>query len=63
MQRLALRTAGGIFLLIALMHALRLFYTVEIFVNERLVPVSLSIAAGLIALILSVWMFFCAKES
>lgn len=63
MRRIALRTAGSIFLLIALMHALRLFYKVEILVSDRPVSGGLSVAAGLIALLLSVWMFFCAKES
>jgi len=63
MQSIALRTAGGIFLLIALMHALRLFYKVEILVSDRPVSEVLSVAAGLIALFLSVWMFLCAKES
>lgn len=61
MEKMALLVAGIIFLVVAVMHFLRLIFKVEIKVNKYLVPQWLSLAGFIFALSVSIWMFKIIK--
>ena len=61
MKDIALKTAGIIFLIIALLHALRLVLKIEVVVNGWVLPVWFSIVGFVIVALLSRWMFQSAK--
>jgi len=61
MEKAALLTAGIVFLVVSVMHLLRLFYNVEVKVKNFVVPVWASIFGFIVSLGLSIWMFKSIK--
>ncbi len=61
-KSLALKVAGAIFLVVAIMHLLRLLFKVQIAVAGTNVSLSLSLAAFVVALLLAIWMFKAGKN-
>ncbi len=61
-KNLALKTAGTVFLVVAVMHLLRLLFKVQIDVAGTNVSLSLSLVAFVVALILAIWMFKASKN-
>jgi len=59
---MAVRVAGIIFLLIAILHFLRFVLKMEVVMGGFVVPQWVSIAGFLLALLLSWWMFHFSKE-
>ena len=57
MERLALFTAGIVFLLVAIMHLLRVVFKIEVKLRTFTVPLWLSGVGFIFALSLAVWMF------
>ena len=56
MKDLALLTAAIVFLAVALMHLLRVFFKAEIKIKNFVLPMWLSVLGFVVALGLSVWM-------
>ena len=54
---LALKVAGTVFILVALMHLLRVVFKAEVIVAGFTVPVWYSLVGTIVALGLSWWMF------
>jgi len=63
MKDTALKVAGAIFLLVAIVHLLRLILNLEIVVAGFVIPMWTSIFGFIIPLVLSVWMFKSLKAS
>ena len=61
MQKKALKTAGGIFLAVALMHAVRVLLRVRVTIQDFNVPREASVVAIVVLLVLAGWMFYSAK--
>ena len=61
MQKTALFTAGIIFLIISLLHAIRLFFKITIIAGGVVVPLWVSGFGFLIMLAFAYWMFKMAK--
>jgi len=61
-KNLALKVAGVIFLVVALMHLLRLLLKVQINIAGTDVSLSLSFIAFVVAVILAIWMFMASKK-
>ena len=61
-KNVALKTAGTIFGLVSVAHWVRYFREAEAIVGGYTVPVSLSLALGIIVLMLSIWMFAAARD-
>ncbi len=61
MQKKALRTAGWIFLGVALLHALRVLLRVRVTVQDFTIPLNLSIVAIAVLIVLAGWMFYSGK--
>ncbi len=59
---LALRVAGAIFLLVALMHLLRLLWKVQVSVAGHPVRLYLSLIGFLVAFLLAIWMLTASKK-
>ena len=59
---MALRVAGGIFLLVAIMHLLRLLFKVQVSVGSVHLRIYLSLFGFVMALLLAMWMFFATKK-
>lgn len=57
MEKIALLTAGIIFLLVAFLHLMRYFLKLEVRVGSFIVPVWLSLLGFVVAFSLSLWMF------
>lgn len=57
MQKAALFTAGILFLVVSVMHLLRLFYNVEVKIKNFVVPLWASIVGFIVSLGLAIWMF------
>ena len=53
----ALNVAGVIFLLVSVAHLLRSIFQVKVAIGNFVVPSSYSIAAAVVAFLLSLWMF------
>lgn len=62
MRKLPLIIAGIIFLLVALMHLLRLVYHWEIIIAGQIIPMSVSVIGLIIAAILAFWLFRTASR-
>ncbi|WED42382.1 hypothetical protein [Legionella cardiaca] len=60
-QRLPLVFSGIIFILFALLHVLRLIFRWEIVIAGHTIPMSVSIVALVVAILLSLWMFAASK--
>ncbi len=54
---MALKVAGTFFLLIAIVHFLRVIFGWGVIINGLMVPLWVSVIAGLITFTLSMWMF------
>lgn len=59
---LALKVAGGIFLLVAIMHLLRVLLKTQLYVGSHHVRLVLSLICGVVALLIALWMFSAAKK-
>ena len=62
MQKMALRVAGIIFLLVAGLHLLRAFFCVAVYVGQTLIPVYESWVGAAVCFALAVWMFGASKK-
>jgi hypothetical protein len=60
-NNIALKVAGIIFLLMSIMHLLRLLLKIEVTMAGFTVPLWFSVFGFLIALLLSLWMFKSLK--
>ncbi len=59
---MALRVAGIIFLLVAIMHLVRLIRGIPVTMAGIEVPVYVSLFAFVAALLLAIWMFAASKQ-
>lgn len=62
MKNLPLIIAGIIFSIVALAHLLRVIYHWQIIIAGYIIPISASIVAFVIAIVLAIWMFAAAKS-
>lgn len=56
-KRLPLKVAGLIFALVAILHAVRLFYHWEVIINGQVIAMSVSTIGFIVGAILALWMF------
>ncbi len=63
MHKLALYTAGAVFAIVALAHAIRFFMATEIVVDGAVVPVFVSVPAAVVSGLLAAWMIVAARRS
>ena len=61
-KNMALKVAGLVFLLVAIMHLLRLLLKVQVFVGDINVRLYLSFIGFVVALLLAIWMFAASKK-
>jgi len=61
-NNLALKAAGAIFLLVSVMHLMRVILKFELIVAGYSVPVWFNLVGFVLSLLLSLWMFKSAKE-
>ncbi len=61
MKDTALIVAGTIFLIVSIMHLVRLIFKVEVKMGKFIVPLRISIFGFVVPLLLSVWMFMTLK--
>jgi hypothetical protein len=57
----ALRVSGVIFALVSIGHVLRLVFNIKVVAGTFTVPMSISVAGAIVALLLAAWMFKAAK--
>ncbi len=62
MRKTALRVSGLIFLLVAVLHLLRAFFCIAIYVGQTLIPVYASWIGGAVCLVLAAWMFAASRK-
>ena len=62
MDKLALKVAGAVFLLISAMHILRVAMQVPATFNQVDVPLGISVVAAVVTLALALWMFKIANK-
>lgn len=62
MPKTALKVAGAVFLLVALLHLSRLAFKFNLIIGDSIVPVWINGAGFLVALGLSFWMFKAEKK-
>ena len=62
MQKTALITSGVVFGLLAISHAIRWLFPVEILVDGNVLPFITSLSSGIILGLLSLWMFIAARK-
>ena len=62
MQKMALITSGVVFGLLAISHAVRWLFPVEILVDGNVLPFITSLSSGIILTLLSIWMFIAAQN-
>ncbi|MBI3602213.1 MAG: hypothetical protein HY209_04900 [Candidatus Omnitrophica bacterium] len=60
-EKMALQVAGTLFLLIAMVHLLRVILGWDVIIGGFIVPLWFSVVAALMTLALSVWMFKSAR--
>lgn len=61
MQKTALKTSGFIFLLVALLHLLRLIFKLKVMIGGFAVPFWVSVLGLVIPMALAAWMFKASK--
>jgi hypothetical protein len=61
-KNIALTIAGAVFLIIAIIQLLRFLLNIPVTVSGIAIPVSLSLFAFGVMLILAIWMFFAGRE-
>lgn len=59
----ALNVAGLVFLIVATVHLLRLYYKFDIIINGYLVPLKFNMIGFVIALVLALWMFAASRSN
>ena len=62
MQKLALKAAGTVFLLVGTLHIWRLASKAAVMFNDFAVPMSWSVVGAAAALALSLWMFSASAK-
>lgn len=62
MQKTALKVSGTIFLVIAILHLLRLVFKVSFTIGACSIPMWVSVIACIVPLLLALWMFKTAKQ-
>ncbi len=62
MEKIALLTAGIVFLAVAIMHLLRAISRVEVKIGNYILPIWLSILGFILPFLLSLWMFSLVKS-
>jgi len=62
-NNLALKAAGIVFLLVSVLHLLRVLLKFELIIAGYSVPVWLNLVGFVLSLLLSLWMFKSAKET
>jgi hypothetical protein len=62
MDKLALKVAGVIFLLVSAAHIIRLLMKIQVTLNRVDVPLHVSAVAAVVSLALAVWMFKAAYK-
>ncbi len=63
MYKPALYTAGAVFAMVALAHAIRFFLAAEIVVGGGVIPVFVSLPAAVVSGLLAAWMIVAARRS
>ena len=61
MQKIALKTASLIFLLVAVLHLLRLIFKWEVMIAGHMIPMWVSLLGCAVPLALSAWMCKASK--
>ena len=61
-KNMALKVAGTVFLLVAIMHLLRLLLKVQLSVAGNNVRLYMSLIGFVVALLLAMWMFAASKK-
>jgi type VI protein secretion system component VasK len=61
-KNMALKVSGFIFLMVAIMHLLRLFLKVQVHVGSHHVRLLVSLVGFVVALLLAIWMFAASKK-
>ena len=61
MQKKALQTAGWIFLVMALMHAVRVLFHAGATIGSFVIPQFFSMIAVVAGILLAAWMFYAAR--
>jgi hypothetical protein len=61
-KNLALKVAGTMFLLVAIMHLLRLLLKTHVYVGSHHVRLLLSLVGFVVALLMGLWMFSASKK-
>ena len=62
MKNIALKVMGVIFLLVALLHLLRVIFSIEVIVAGFTAPIWFSVFGFIFALALALWIFKTAKK-
>lgn len=62
-MRTALRVAGAIFLVVAVLHVLRVIFLVRVLVGSHWIPLRVSAVGAVLTLVLAVWMFMAANDT
>jgi len=62
MKDTALRVAGIIFFVVAIMHLLRVILKVEVLIAGYVLPIWLSVLGFIVPLALSLWMFKISSD-
>jgi hypothetical protein len=62
MKNIALKVAGVLFLLVAVLHAVRLFFRTTVLVGGTEISLTVSVIGSLVLFFLAVWMFLAAKQ-
>ncbi len=62
MQKSALYTASAIFAIVAIAHFVRYFLGAKIVVGSVAMPLSVSLFAGIVLAVLTVWMILAARS-
>lgn len=62
-MKMALVVAGTIFLLVALMHLLRLVYAWEVTIGGHSIPMIASVIGFIVAIVVTFWMFIAASKN
>jgi hypothetical protein len=57
MDKLALKVSGVIFLLVCVMHIVRVLMNIQVTLNQVEIPMRASVVAAVLSLALAVWMF------
>jgi uncharacterized membrane-anchored protein len=63
MKNAALFVSGLIFLIVAGLHFYRYYYKWQIVIDNYIIPVDWSGVAGIVTLILALWMFITASKN